>query len=202
MKRHILFAALAAALALSSLPLQAQPCPRGGYVYYRNAPRGAQGYRYNYCPPARGYYGPAMRPYRGYNYYVPGPRPYAPHRGCYRPYGSPVGLVATVLDDAAYTISRFADVYAEAAYLSVLTQAMRQANTEYVYKNGNYYKKASGNNYVPVDAPAGALIDTLPEGYASETVEGETLYRSGKTYYKLTVTDEGKSAFMVVGTKK
>lgn len=59
----------------------------------------------------------------------------------------------------------------------------------YYYYYGTYYAR-SGDAYEVVDAPAGALVDGLPEGYKVVEKGGIEYYSWEGNYYREVETDE------------
>ena len=58
-------------------------------------------------------------------------------------------------------------------------------NHNYYYDQGVYYEpKSDGEGYVVVEAPVGAAVSSLPEGAEKVSVEGETYYYYGGTFYQ------------------
>ncbi len=58
-------------------------------------------------------------------------------------------------------------------------------NQNYYYDEGVYYEpKDDGEGYVVVEAPVGATVSKLPKEAEKITVEGETFYYFGGTYYQ------------------
>ena len=59
------------------------------------------------------------------------------------------------------------------------------SNQDYYYDEGVYYQpKDDGEGYVVVEPPVGAAVSSLPKDTEEITVEGETYYYYGGTYYQ------------------
>ena len=54
--------------------------------------------------------------------------------------------------------------------------------------------------YEVIDAPVGAEVDALPDGYTTETVDGKEYYKLDDTYYKQK-DKGGETAYEVVEVK-
>lgn len=122
--------------------------------------------------PGVGYRPPVYRPQRPVHF---NRRPiYTYHYHAYRPYHwgptwHPLGFVAAALAATAVIVA--------------------VNNEQYHYDNGVYYAPAS-NGYQVVPAPIGAVVNTLPEGYATIPVSGGGSYfYYGGDYYVQTVAN-------------
>ncbi len=62
----------------------------------------------------------------------------------------------------------------------------------YYYYYGTYYIK-SGDEYEVAEAPTGALVDGIPEGYDVEEIDGTEYYVWNDNYYQEVETDEFES---------
>jgi hypothetical protein len=56
----------------------------------------------------------------------------------------------------------------------------------------------NNNEYEVVEAPMGAEIDSLPDGYNITTVNGSDYYELDDVYYMPTETEEGEEILVVV----
>lgn len=63
------------------------------------------------------------------------------------------------------------------------------ANTTYYYYYGSFYVEKN-NEYEVVEAPEGALVDALPDGYEVKEVDGTEYYVLDDVYYQEVETDE------------
>lgn len=71
----------------------------------------------------------------------------------------------------------------------------------YYYYYGTYYEEKEGSEeMVVVNAPIGAKIDALPEGYDTIEVNGLTYYRLDDVYYQFVINEDNDTYFIV--TKK
>lgn len=82
-----------------------------------------------------------------------------------------------------------------------LTQSTRKDNCKYYYNDGAFYMEKDGGKFEVVTPPAGAIVDTLPEGYETETIDGIQYYKVDNTIFRVTVDASGKPAFEVLGQK-
>jgi len=64
-------------------------------------------------------------------------------------------------------------------------------NRPYYYYYGTFYTKADNNDeYIVVDAPEGAIVDALPDGYEVKTMGDTEYYVLDDVYYAEVDTDE------------
>ncbi len=73
----------------------------------------------------------------------------------------------------------------------------------YYYYYGTYYAKTpdtskDGDEYEVIDAPMGAEVDALPEGYTVETINGNDYYVLDSTYYEPRINDSNEEYYVVV----
>ena len=62
-------------------------------------------------------------------------------------------------------------------------RVVRHNKVDYRFHEGNYYRPTN-SGYVMANAPIGARITVLPNGYRQVKKRGQTYYRVGRTYYK------------------
>ena len=79
-----------------------------------------------------------------------------------------------------------------------LAQSAADANAAYLYRDGVFYSKGAGGQYVVVVPPAGAVVDSLPEDFETVTIDGSEYYKVDDTIYALVIID-GKACFEVIG---
>jgi len=72
------------------------------------------------------------------------------------------------------------------------------SGSPYYYYYGTYYIDAPQGGYTVVDAPLGARIDALPDGYEVFELDGMVFYRLDETYYKAVVEPNGNVVYEVV----
>ena len=70
-------------------------------------------------------------------------------------------------------------------------------NFPYYYYYGTYYQYRNFNYYV-VSPPLGAIVESLPAGYETLNVDGETFYTIDGAQYKPMVQDNGEVWYQVV----
>jgi len=58
-----------------------------------------------------------------------------------------------------------------------------------------FYNQSS-DGYSVVEAPSGAMVSYLPEGYTTKTISGETYYVYDGVYYQAKMVDGG-TAYIV-----
>lgn len=67
-------------------------------------------------------------------------------------------------------------------------------NSVYYYYYGTFYQSVpDSKEYEVVDAPEGALVDAIPEGYEIKEIDGIEYYTLDDTYYQEIETDEIES---------
>ncbi len=112
-----------------------------------------------------------------------------------------IALQSEVLAGQAAALSSDNYELAQESYLLAdklgLVQSYASISEEYYYEDGVFFKK-SGDNYVTIVPPAGALVDELPEDYDEVEMDGNVYYRVEDTVYCTTVID-GKLYFEVLG---
>ncbi len=77
----------------------------------------------------------------------------------------------------------------------VLPPARRRivvVNQPYFYYYGTFYKE-TGDEYEVVEAPEGALVDALPDGYEVKEIDGTEYYELDGVHYQEVETDELES---------
>ena len=79
-----------------------------------------------------------------------------------------------------------------------LIQSYAAAGTSYFYQDGVFYSMGSNGEYQVIVAPAGALVETLPEDYQMVTLNGNEYYQVDDTVYRVIIS-EGKPYFEVLG---
>ena len=116
-------------------------------------------------PNPRPYYRPPYA-YGGYRFYCYHPYHYHPYRPYYwGPAWHPWGFFVATVAVTAIVVS--------------------VNNQNYYYDEGVYYEpKDDGEGYVVVEAPVGAAVSSLPKETEKITVEGETYYYYGGTFYQ------------------
>lgn len=80
-----------------------------------------------------------------------------------------------------------------------LSQSFAKAGTEYYYNDGVFYIKGDDGQYIVIVPPAGALVDALPGDYELIELGGNTYYKVDDTVYRMTISEEGKACFEVLG---
>ena len=70
-------------------------------------------------------------------------------------------------------------------------------NYPYYYYNGTYYDQR-GNDYYVVSPPEGAIVESLPEGYETVVVDGETYYTIDGAQYRPVVVENGEIWYEVI----
>ena len=121
------------------------------------------------------------------------PRPHFRHR-------PPVGFVFSPVAGVSYALCRFAETAAIAAACNAVVESVQRVNNvNYYYSDGSFYRENTDGSYEVVVPPAGAIIDNLPEGYETLTLNGVLYYKVDNTIYSLTVDTSGKPVFVVVG---
>ena len=72
----------------------------------------------------------------------------------------------------------------------------------YFYYYGTFYKKTPGmEEYVVADAPVGAEVDALPEGYEITTVDGVEYYTLDDAKYQSIDKEDGEVVYKVVSAE-
>jgi len=161
---------------------------------------GHHGYgRYLLAPPARYIH----RVYHGIDYYFWDDIWYRYYAGRYWVCRPPFGYVFTPLADAVFTAIALnaltEETSAPVAKSLNLIRSYAAADTEYFYNDGVFYIKGEDGQYMVIVPPAGALVDVLPEDYEIFEFEGNTYYKVDNTVYQMTVTEDGKACFEVLG---
>ena len=161
---------------------------------------GHHGYgRYVLAPPARYIH----RIYHGIDYYFWDDIWYRYYAGRYWVCRPPFGYVFTPLADAVFTAIALnaltEETSAPVAKSLNLIRSYAAEGTEYFYNDGVFYIKGEDGQYVVIVPPAGALVDTLPDDYEIFEFEGNTYYKVDDTVYQMTVTEDGKACFEVLG---
>ena len=67
----------------------------------------------------------------------------------------------------------------------------------YYYYNGTYYDDYQ-DNYRVVAPPVGAVVESLPQGYETVVIDGETYYKVDNVQYKPVVQDNGEIWYEVI----
>ena len=80
-----------------------------------------------------------------------------------------------------------------------LSQSFAKAGTEYYYNDGVFYIKGDDGQYIVIVPPAGALVDALPGVHELIELGGNTYYKVDDTVYRMTISEEGKACFEVLG---
>ena len=68
----------------------------------------------------------------------------------------------------------------------------------YFYYYGIYYVSSQVGGYEVVEAPLGARIDALPDGYEIFELDSKVYYRLDDNYYKAVVEPNGNVVYEVV----
>jgi len=69
----------------------------------------------------------------------------------------------------------------------------------YFYYYGTFYVKAADKDeYEVVDAPVGAQVDAIPDGYETKNINDEKYYVLNDVYYTPKDTDDGETLYEVV----
>ncbi len=79
-----------------------------------------------------------------------------------------------------------------------LIQSYASAQMEYYYQDGVFYAKNANGEYYTIVAPAGAVVETLPEDYDAFTFNGKEYYKVDDTVFRIVISD-GKAYFEVLG---
>ena len=79
-----------------------------------------------------------------------------------------------------------------------LIQSYASAQAEYYYQDGVFYAKNANGEYYTIVAPAGAVVDSLPDDYDAFTFNGKEYYKVDNTVYRIVISD-GKPYFEVLG---
>ena len=70
----------------------------------------------------------------------------------------------------------------------------------YFYYYGTFYQKTVGaNEFEVIEAPAGAVVDAIPEGYETVVIDGVYYYTLDDVQYKPTELSNGEIGYEVVG---
>lgn len=166
--------------------------------------RGHHGYgHYVAAPPA--YY--IHRIYNGIDYYYWDNVWYRYRAGRYWVCRPPVGYVFSPLADAVFTAvllnelaeREYAASVASGASSLNLVRNYANAGTEYFYNDGVFYVLTSGGDYMVIVPPAGAMVDYLPEDFEEFEFNGETYYKVDDTVYGMTISEDGRACFEVLG---
>lgn len=64
----------------------------------------------------------------------------------------------------------------------LLVKAVVIGGLEYYYHQGYFYRRGSGG-YIIVDAPVGAMVETIPSGYKVVVINGKTYYYHNDMYF-------------------
>ena len=80
-----------------------------------------------------------------------------------------------------------------------LVQSFADAGAEYFYNDGVFYVKGADGQYTVVVPPAGAQVEALPDDYELIELDGNTYYKVDDTVYRMTITEDGKACFEVLG---
>lgn len=67
----------------------------------------------------------------------------------------------------------------------------------YYYYNGTYYDEYE-SSYRVVAPPVGAIVESIPEGYETIVIDGETYYKVDDVQYKPVVQDNGEIWYEVI----
>jgi len=70
-------------------------------------------------------------------------------------------------------------------------------NYPYYYYNGIYYNQR-GDNYYVVSPPVGAVVESLPAGYETVVIDGETFYTIDGAQYKPVIQQNGEIWYEVI----
>jgi len=70
-------------------------------------------------------------------------------------------------------------------------------NQPYYYYNGVFYDDYQ-TSYRVVAPPVGAIVESIPAGYETITIDGETYYKAGNVQYKPVVQDNGEIWYQVI----
>ena len=81
----------------------------------------------------------------------------------------------------------------------VVKDAYGKNQRYYTDDDGVYYVK-SGNNYIVVDPPIGAILYELPYGFEEVTINGTKYYQVDDNFYELVYNGPQDYYFRVVGT--
>ncbi len=101
----------------------------------------------------------------------------------------PVGaVIARSLLDGVIALTNYA-----------IRDAYGRTQRYYTDNDGLYYIK-SGNNYVVVDPPIGAIVYELPYGFEEVTINGTKYYKVDDNFYELIYNGPEDYYFRVVGT--
>lgn len=119
----------------------------------------------------------------------------------------PIGYVFSPLADAVFTAvllnelaeREYAASVASGASSLNLVRNYAAAGTEYFYNDGVFYVRTSDGDYMVIVPPAGAMVDYLPEDYEEFEFNGETYYKVDDTVYGMTISEDGRACFEVLG---
>lgn len=67
----------------------------------------------------------------------------------------------------------------------------------YYYYNGVYYEQRT-DQYEVVSPPVGAIVESLPDGYETIEIDGETYYTVDGAQYKPVVQENGEIWYQVI----
>jgi hypothetical protein len=71
------------------------------------------------------------------------------------------------------------------------------------YYYGTFYQKVDGaDEFEVIQAPAGAVVDAIPEGYETVVIDGIEYYTLDDVKYKTKELNNGEIAYEVVGSAK
>ncbi len=166
--------------------------------------RGHHGYgHYVAAPPA--YY--IHRIYNGIDYYYWDNVWYRYRAGRYWVCRPPIGYVFSPLADAVFTAvllnelaeREYAASVAKGSSTLNLVRNYAAAGTEYFYNDGVFYVRTSDGDYKVIVPPAGAMVDYLPEDFEEFEFNGETYYKVDDTVYGMTISEDGRACFEVLG---
>lgn len=71
----------------------------------------------------------------------------------------------------------------------------------YYYYNDRYYRELDRGGYEAVAPPMGATVRRLPPGTRERTIDGDTYYEFGGTFFVEDLDENGKHVYIVVGTE-
>jgi hypothetical protein len=67
----------------------------------------------------------------------------------------------------------------------------------YYYYNGTYYDQRD-NYYTVVSPPVGAVVESIPDGYKTLIIDGETYYTVDGAQYKPVIQENGEIWYEVI----
>ena len=146
------------------------------------------------------------RVYHGRDYYYWNDVWYRYYAGRYWVCRPPFGYVFTPLADAVLAAIVYNSLTAETEEVRTveakslnLIRNYAAAGTEYFYNDGVFFVRGEDGQYVVIVPPAGAMVDALPEDFEEFEFDGNTYYKVDDTVYRMTVSEEGKACFEVLG---